>query len=709
MTIKNSIAKAAPAYSTNMMRLSLLGALSIASLILSHNVGAYQDSEPETQENEQTTDVETEAVKKPIIRRVDNNRRFFLGERPSVKVSKGPALGKPKTILPKPFVPRGSVELPAPIEETTDPIEDASTDANIANLLASADEDATELLNQDDDIQSQEQQTDTQPDTASGDPLISEAELEAYDPSSAGVTNDGNPIGVDFWQGYSRADYIARLDGFKDTNGSPTLGRLAKDIALSGIGIPEAADDAQINETVKARLNLIASLGDVDDYLSLISNLPRDHDWSPLAREFADAHLLAGHMADACDVADRERKTDQSAYWLRLAAFCGAANGNRTAVDFELGILEEVETVEPTFYRLMDYILFEAEQNASGTTIEQSEIPPLEGPLAIDILESAMARLARVQISEFKLENVNPLALKIMLATPTVDKPAKTGLVHMAYQRGWLKEDTLVTFFQNYGASDEEKQSAFALGATEPGWQVDATLANLLTGNAEETQKIDAIDILWRRAVQQRATAYIASSLNKIAGNIETEQTLDTGAATLAKVALVAGDMEKARYWLRSLRTRSGGDNTEADKALFSLWPLMTIGFESDLKFNQFERWWQHNAEASDRYERANMLLTILEANGATVPDAAWEVLEDGPAIISGASAAPAHWRRFLIAASQDNRPQTLATAFKLFAPLQSGEMPASLAGSLIGTLRDLGFNDVAKKLAIEILVAQDL
>jgi len=224
MTIKNSIAKAAPAYLTNMMRLSLLGALSIAALVISHNVGAYQDSEPETQ-----------AVKKPIIRRVDNNRRFFLGERPSVKVSKGPALGKPKTILPKPFVPRGSVELPPPTE-TSEPDTDSNTGANIENLIAPSNEDATELLNQDGDNQSQQEQTDTQPDISSGDPLISEAELEAYDPSSAGVTTDGNPIGIDFWQGYSRADYIARLQGFRDTNGSPTLGRLAKDIALSGIG-----------------------------------------------------------------------------------------------------------------------------------------------------------------------------------------------------------------------------------------------------------------------------------------------------------------------------------------------------------------------------------------------------------------------------------------------------------------------------------------
>ena len=135
----------------------------------------------------------------------------------------------------------------------------------------------------------------------------------------------------------------------------------------------------------------------------------------------------------------------------------------------------------------------------------------------------------------------------------------------------------------------------------------------------------------------------------------------------------------------------------------------MTTMFNNEAKLEQFTIWWEAQAETSDRYERANLLLSIMDALAIRVPTAAWQILERGPAALNGEAPSPALWRAFLIAARNNDHPLALSIGFRLLSPNQNGKLSAALVGSVLGSLKRIGFHEEAKSLAIEILITQGL
>ena len=80
-----------------------------------------------------------------------------------------------------------------------------------------------------------------------------------------------------------------------------------------------------------------------------------------LSDQLLAAMLYSGDLAGACGQATV--MTDKSAdpFWVKMSVFCAAANADRANVDFQLGLLEELQTVHASFYALTDIILVEAE------------------------------------------------------------------------------------------------------------------------------------------------------------------------------------------------------------------------------------------------------------------------------------------------------------------------------------------------------------
>ena len=720
-------------------------------------VQAYQETEPPVEEQQadeaQTSDVQTtdaelrekaEADKKTEAER----SLFFLGAKPKLRRQVGPALGKPRAILPQPYLPKGTIKVPPAPRPGVAAETAGSPDSEVPSDLA-PDGTQPDAIQADDVESAGDRDTGTE-DTPPGQtgllaaalqdlggdvqtglegPLV-EGDLAGLDPSGLAILAPPMGYEPDFWGQMGRQTIEAKLTSLATPSVSPTMVRAAKKLALSGVALAAPLDGAEIDRFVATRLRLLKAHGDDEGYQSLLAQLPKDRDWSALAREIADGHLIAGRIEDACAVAAVERSDDNDPFWLRMATFCRAVASDRVGVDFQLGILEEVGPVQPTFYQLIDQILVESEQ-IPGAVIPTAVA--LNASLRVDVLEATMARLAKVQVPLLDTVEVNPLAVRLMLALPAVADEAKVALIGDGMHSGWLSSDVFAVYLANLdpaivsamtaqaalAAAEESVADEDILSATDapgtampddPSFITDVALAFEASQGADASARSAALSTLWGRAVRLNRLVQIAPALAALAGGPDASVLADS--ARLLRGELLAGNGTGSTNRFVAMRAGRAGDNPAADEALAASWPLLRVaGLASapDVTLGRLVTWWQRQSD-DDRFERAALLFTMMEALGDHIPDQAWAWVEAGPAVtstaVAGGTVSPAHWRRLLLLAAEGRAADALVLAYRI---TKSGAVPIAFAGSLVGTLRDLGLEAEARGMALEILIGRGL
>ncbi|WP_262692982.1 hypothetical protein [Kordiimonas aestuarii] len=664
------------------------------------------------QEEEQAEDPAAEAQTAEQTRQAreaEARRRYYLGRAPKLKRQMGPALGSPRSILPQPYVPRGSVEVPPPstgASDATGPMPDAMADDGIPDTytdpLSAEPDKVTGQMPEVGQLDGGQPPEGAAVPTGAGQTYsdgtpITAGELAMIDPSGTAVLGVGEGFPRDFWVGQSRAYVLAALKQLATPSTSSALNDAARKIALSGFLLPAPANEADVDAFVEARLSLLAAYGDHEGYLALLSRLPQDRDWGGIARHTANGYLLAGRIDDTCALASEQRGADGDPYWLRIAAFCRAVRGDRRGVDFQLGILEEAAAVKPTFYALLDQILIEAEQQPGSV---MTEAPTLSSSLQVDVLEATMARLAKVTVPELSLDEVNPLAVDAMLSLPGVTQEAKITLMGEALQHGWISGARFAAFVRTLDISQDEGIAAFEIAETDDRFEVDVVLAALAASSTDPSQREAALRTFWQRSLARGTAQTVASGMLVLA---------DKPLGLMVRAALLAGDSEAAARIFTSVRANVAGENPAADDVLLGSWPLVAAGgivSAPEITADRLDAWWQSQMGTDDRYAHAGLLYATLEGLGAEVPEYLWNALDAGPVRTQGSQVAIGPWRAFLRAARNDDKAGALVAAYRL---MGEGDVPPTLAGSLVGTLNDLGFKAEAHQLAAEILVQQGL
>ncbi len=623
---------------------------------------------------------------------------YFLGPAVPVQRQIGPAVARPKSIMPRPFVPVGSVAVPEPVQPE---IPEETLSENISDpgegITPGVGEEAVLLT---------------------GQPVV-EGMLEALDPSGLSVLPPAQAYPAGMWEGYDREKVLATLDRLQQSVSSPATMRIARKALLSGFVLPAPETPESVSQFVEARLSLLHAAGDVEGYTGLLGRLPKDRQWPGLTRHYTNAYLAKGQFGDACVLAEAERAKDNDPYWVRIASFCRAARGDRFGVDFQLGILEEVASVEPGFYQLIDYILVEAEQTGSAASMETAI---LGSDLQVSLLDVAMARLAKVKILSLDLTAVDPLAVPGALALPGLAEQAKAELIGYALENGWLLAEQFATFARTYtpGPQAEPQETQLAEAAIEgqvvaaepeldPSFLIDAKLAYEAALASTQADRLQAVNEAWTRAGALNRTLFEGAGLAAISRDIHVSSDHMAGAAVLVRAALLAGEKETLSEWFRLLRSASEGSHEMADQLLIEAWPLMVLaGAEvPEPSLSLLQAWWAAQAEGEAKFEKANLLFTLLEAVGYAVPEEAWQWLESGPVVMAGATPSVALWRRMLMAAEAGDRPALLSIAVRIMAGGGPAKLSASAAGSVIGALRQADFGQEAKALALELLIGQ--
>ncbi|WCL54174.1 hypothetical protein [Gimibacter soli] len=678
-----------------MMTASRRKALLLAGAAFVFLGGAAASAQEATEETTGTVAEETAADQARPTEAVQSEhaarRTWYLGGKPTAtnagRMSSAPALGAPRTISPAPYVPVGSVTAAAPMageaQVVTPPVAEGTGLQAPAETVVPMD----------------------------GVP-IEEGALNDLDPSTVAATSEGLPSG--FFTGLSRAAYVSILDSLPSPSGSRLLGSIASRLALSGPVLPAPENDQSMQAVVKSRLDLLARAGDGEGFARLFENLPKGQAWPMLAHEAADAHLLAGRVAEACNVADTQRANTGDPYWIRLLAFCSAVDGNRDAVRFQMGILEELTDVGAEVHQMIERILVASEQaRAAGGA--SAPVPPapvaLEGKLKVDVLDVTMAGLAAVDIGELTTEEIDPLAVGPALAIQTLSRDAKFDLVSLAVTQGWVNDRTLAAFLGGQAFTEAELAAAMDDGTEEnDSFVIDAALAHIAVTNGDAGARQAALAKLWARAVRLGHVAVMGGALAHMGLDVDPANANSAVAGPVIRSLLLAGQTETVAAYFRTLRDNMTGPTDEA--LLTEVWPLMLVAGMPDVpgpEAGPLPSWWSTQGTDDRRYARAGLLFSLLEALGESVPDAAWSSLEEGPVALEQSATAPAVWRRLLLASSAGDRPLVLSNGYRIVAESGLADVSPAPSGSVVQTLRRAGFEGEARQLALEILIAQGL
>lgn len=724
-----------------MILFKYLRLVSVSGLFLATSSGVLlaQDEAPEQEETQETVDVQAPvAVDAGQKAEPDRRTLYFIGPKVSLNRQLGPSVGSPQSILPRPLVTPGSITVPSPasgngvpLSEEDENTEEAALESEAPELPALLEAEPTD---QEQDLETQQldqsrRETELDPYGINlADETFDEGTLAQIDPSGIAVEIEGGRLDT-VWQGYDRRQISGFLNQLAEPTLSPTLARLASQIAASQFDLPAPEDDQAVQNFIEARLSVFGAQANRQAYVSLIESLPEDFDWSPLAHHFARAHLLKGELTDACQVADSQRANDLDPYWARLSTFCMAANGNRSGVDFQLGILEETTEVDQTFYQLIDQILVEAEQPAGAV------LPPivnLEQALPADILTAAMVRLARVTAPEVDVSNVNPLAVPLLLENALLSRDIHSRLISYLTARGVADPEAVQTFVQAAEFSDEERTAfqSWLQSTNLPEQERDLTDAGgnkseiafdsailqtlmLQTIAVNPAQAPKVLEQYWSLAGDSDLQPATAPIVSKIASLPEVSASLKdpNSMAIVVRAALLAGDSVTARARSRALRTRVAGEDEEADKALIGLVPL--IGAEDWLSGvvgeDRLPIWWADKSATENGYKDANLVFIVREAFDMPVSEAMWSAASAGPVLMEGGSISPAMWRTFLVSLQQSDPLQTLSALYRIMTEVAPSDLPPAMAGTLVAGLKQLGFEEIARSFALEILISQKI
>ncbi len=722
--------------------LTIFGVIAVGGSVVSSQAGAQDESaapqDPDAAAQEKPTP-EKPTQEKPVKKTL-----YFIGPKLTSERQQGPSIGVPTSILPKPLVAIGSVLVPAPLEGVDNagpPQSDADSQLDATGQLNLETEPARGSGNPlDRDVPADAQPTDQF--READEDNIQAGFLERIDPSGLAVPGIVGSIDT-VWQGYDRATIQLFLERLALPTFSPTLTRLASSIAGSSFSLPAPDGQDDILKIIEARLAVFRATANADAYVGLIDSLPADGDWTGLAHHTARAHLLKGELTDACLIAETERIEDTDPYWLRLAAFCMAGAGNRTGVDFQLGILEETVELGSVFYQLLDQILVEAEQ-LPGTVL--SEPVTIDGALQADILTVAMARLAKAKVLEIAAIDPDPLSIPLLLENPALSVEAQSMLISYLIERGIDKSDAIAQFSRSIVLQDGEVETALAFStaagratADVAGDIVDSadadanadseqdlaaqavdevrlqtTLLAVFAGAGTSEQQLLAFNHLWQRAVangKQAAIAPILANLTRGGKFARGDALTPEIKGYFARALMLSAGEPAANGWSRGLRTSVAGQDPAVDQALIALWPLLALGedyFAVD-SANRLELWWAQQTENPDGFKQANLLFSLTGAVGGDVSEALWRKLSEGPSAFDGVMISPALWREFELNVRAQDPLAALSALYQLLGEVSPADLPPAVSGVLISGLMQLGFEETARALALEILISQKL
>jgi hypothetical protein len=505
--------------------------------------------------------------------------------------------------------------------------------------------------------------------------------LQAPDPSNVGLIDPARGgLPFDMWRGTRLATVQALMPKLPVAAPSPVMQELMRRLLLSTAAPPAGSGGPSL---LGLRVERLAAAGRIADAAELLKAAGARLEDPALALARIDAALLGNDTDAACAAAKDEIAKRPTPGTAKVAAFCQAAAGEKTAAALAGDLLREQGQKDDAYFLLLDQL--------TGAR-KVGKIASLKQPSPLHL---AMLRAAKQNIPEDALREAPPAVLRAIATAPNAAPELRLDAAERAEAAGALSTEELARIYAEAKLPADSKRNP----------RNAAALYLLAQAEGEDGKKLDAM----RKALAQARTegrfAGAARLWREVALAVPPSGALEPAAGDMARVLLALGELGKARDWMQFDRN-----------ATPELWPLGFIaeGGRGPGWAPQRLREWLGANEARDgsaevKARRAQLLFAVLEALGYGVGDAEWDSALAGPTRVQGDIPAPAVWRSLRQSAIERRTGETVLTAMVAIGDGGPGRVHPAVIATAIGGLRAARLEAEARTLALEALLAGGL
>ncbi len=518
--------------------------------------------------------------------------------------------------------------------------------------------------------------------------------LQAIDSSSIGLMNeDDKGLGPKMWRGTERSRISRLIDHLPVRTTSPVLQDLLRRVLLTAAIIPSAPGQTVKEDLLLRRLQKLYDAGYPDELIQLSQRVQAGSLSMSSQKLVQEAYLLLGQTARACkDAIDKvQERTDT--FWTKSQLICRSLDGQHERVEMGAILLEEGGETDSVFFDLLAIMAGEKIKLDLG-----------DGKFSAHHM--ALARATKTEIALQKLRASGPGFFRAATQVGEYDdayrlaagwQGAEFGVVLLASLEPLLMNEKLVQDFKG----------PFLLGD----YQFAKTSTNA------ETKKA-ALENLVMQLSESNSVFPMVSHLSKEISGLQPDSKQTTFLYAPARLFLALEKLETASEWGRQARKAVLAGNIEsisnAQAAVGRLDPLLLIAGASGVKkwdARMFLRWRRAHGGLSDeeRAAKGNILLSLLDSVGVSVPMSHWQQLADQGSFSLAKGLSPAMIRSLLDAAANGRVGETVSLVLTGLGEGALKELDASSLLVAIGALRQIGLEREARALALEIAIVHNL
>ncbi|MBH61934.1 MAG: hypothetical protein CL569_05695 [Alphaproteobacteria bacterium] len=525
--------------------------------------------------------------------------------------------------------------------------------------------------------------------------------ISTIDPSSVGLLSleDGG-FGSDMWRGSDRAFVEALIPRLPVQTLSPVMQNLTRRLLLSEARVPAGTPTAP--SLLGLRVEMLSASGQTDLVRDLLRLAPSRLKDTALARAEVDSMLLSGNHAGACTNIEALLSDSDDPYWLMGLTFCKALNGESAAAQLGVSLLQEQGgTGDDSFFKLVASLVGDS-KNAPGTLIDPSP------------LHMAMLRAARLDVPDDAVPGARPAILRSIATSPNAPLATRLLAAERAEAAGALSPDALAAIYESVEIPPEDLLAWQTLAVEEAGPLINALLYQVALTESGAVNRARVVVTALSRARVAGGFNTISRVMREICSAIDPTPSLAWAASEIGRALLAAGDTASARRWFDMMHQKAVEQVPDAALAFLDLWPLIQLmDVEGSLGWNPdaLLGWWEgERSRAGDSaYERAAIVLTLMDAVGYDVPESLWQELMEASLTVTAYLPSVQLWRA-LETASQDFRVgETVLLSLLALGEVGPARANPTTLHAVISALRRVGLEADARSLALESALSKGL
>lgn len=508
--------------------------------------------------------------------------------------------------------------------------------------------------------------------------------LTAPDPSSAGLLDDSNGgLGATMWRGTDPAQAARAIGILPGPVPSAALRGLQRRLLLTTAEVPDGPP--RTPSLLGLRVAQLYRLGAVAAAEQLSVPKPAGLKDPVFLQVAADAALLRGEDARACDLIGEGLRGDGSVYWQKLNVLCRYAAKDIAGGDLALSLWRDGGGNDPAFNALA------AALRGDG----RARVETLGGATA---LHFALLRAAGRPLPKDTLDVAPPALLAALASYDKADPDLRLAATERAVLYGALPATRLGEAYAAFEIPEAQRATLAA------GKEISARMAAFLYQSAQAAEATEARASLVARAhdlaVARKLLLPTAAAYRPLLAALAPNEAGIAAAPAVIRMALAAGETGTARLWRNTLMTLPP-ERGNAGEIAAAAWPLLLLaGDESEWRDSRYQAW-QATLMEDRKTSTSATLLILAEGIGIEVPAERWDELLAAPQPAGTASASVAIWRHLARAVEAEAKAETVALSLAMLGPDSAATDGQALATALTA-LRKIGLEAETRQIALE-------